>query len=282
MINETINLRKEEINGFMPTLTTYVIYDSVYRNDTLRRDPSFADEAEKQKKRPAVIICPGGGYGFCSPREAEPIAIQMNAAGFNAFVVDYCVAPIRYPEALKDVSEAIKLVRANADKWGVDPNKIAVCGFSAGAHLAGSIGTLWNSESAVKCENEENKPNAMILSYPVLIYGEKAHKGSFENLLGEGLSDAEYDKMSLEKHIDGDTPPAFLWHTFSDDCVPVENSLVFASELRKHDIPFEMHIYPNGYHGLSTADAETCVDGGIPHVSSWLGLACDWLKSVFA
>lgn len=280
MICEKINLRKEEINGFMPTLTTYVIYDSVYRNNAIWDDPEFKDETEKQRKRPAVIICPGGGYAFCSPREAEPIAIQMNAAGINAFVLDYCVAPIRYPEALKDVSEAIKLVRANADKWGVDPDKIAVCGFSAGGHLAGSIGTLWNSDPAVKCDGKANKPNAMILSYPVLIYGEKAHKGSFENLLGEGLTDAEYDKMSLEKHIDGDTPSAFLWHTFEDDCVPVENSLVFANELKKHDVPFELHIYPKGGHGLSLATTETgdCDD---LHVNSWVKLACEWLKIVF-
>lgn len=279
MINKKINLREEAVCGFMPSLTTYIIYDSICKGTVVGSDTDFGEEAPKMRKRPAVIICPGGGYAFCSPREAEPIAVQMNAAGFNAFVLDYCVAPIRYPEALKDVSAAIKLVRKNADKWGVDPDKIAVCGFSAGAHLAGSIGTLWNSVPEIKCENEENKPNAMILSYPVLVYMKKGHTQSFGNLLGPGLSDEEYGKLSLEKHIDGDTPPAFIWHTYEDETVPVENSLVFATELRRKNVPFEMHIYPHGKHGLSTATEETCERDDL-HVNTWIRLACEWLKSL--
>lgn len=271
MINKVINLREKEINGFMPTLTTYIMYDCM-----------ALEQNKEPKKRPAVIVCPGGGYGMRSLREAEPIALQFLAAGFQAFVLDYCVSPIRYPESLKDASEAIKIVRQNAEEWGIDPNKIVVCGFSAGGHLAASIGTLWNSEPAVKCENEENKPNALILSYPVIVWGDKAHKDSFYNLMGDGLSEEEYNKLSLEKRVSKDTPQTFLWHTFADNCVPVENSLEFARALCEHKIPLEMHIYPHCGHGASLATEEMNEGDGVNmHNATWMRLACEWIKEIF-
>lgn len=271
MINKVINLREKEINGFMPTLTTYVMYDPL----------SVRYSTCPPRKRGAVVICPGGGYSGCSPREAEPIAMRFCAAGFQAFVLDYSVYPAKYPEALRDLSEAMKIIRKNADEWDVDTDKIAVCGFSAGGHLAASLSTLWNSEEAIKCENGENRPNASILCYPVILWGDKAHKGSFFNLLGENLSDEEYSRLSLEKRVSADTPPTFLWHTVSDEAVPVENSLSYAAELKKNDIPFEMHIYPYGNHGLSLANLEVG-DTVDPHVGTWIDLACEWLKVTFA
>lgn len=268
MINEVINLRNEEINGFMPTLTTYIPYDSVAEQT----------EGMAPRKRAAIVICPGGGYSMCSPREAEPIALNLCNAGFSCFVLDYCVAPIRYPEALKDVSAAIRLVRKNAEKWAIYPDKIAVCGFSAGGHLAASIATLWNSEPGIMCGGE-NKPNALILAYPVILWGDKAHKGSFHCLLGSDASEEEYEKLSLEKRVSENTPPSFIWHTFEDTCVPVENSLSFAGALRKNNIPFELHIYPKGGHGLSLATEE--VGSPNPHVSGWAGLCAEWLNLIF-
>ncbi len=271
MKNITINLREKDINGYMPTLTTYIPYDSlaVQRND-----------AVNSRKRAAILICPGGGYSGCSPREAEPIALHFCNAGFSAFVLDYCVAPNRYPEGLKDVSNAIKIIRENAEEWAIDSDKIVVCGFSAGGHLAASIGTLWNTESEIKCENGENKPNALILAYPVIMWGDKAHKGSFYNLLGENLEDSEYDKMSLEKRVNKDTPPSFIWHTFEDNVVPVENALSFANALRQNDIPFELHIYPKGGHGYSLATKEVS-DSPNLHIAGWAGLAVEWLNDLF-
>lgn len=271
MINKVLNLREKEYNGFMPTLTTYVLYDALSK-----QSPNRAP-----KNRGAVIICPGGAYGYCSPREAEPIAMRFCAAGFQTFVLDYCIAPARYPESLCDLSNAVKLVRENAAEWNVDPDKIAVCGFSAGGHLAASLSTLWNSEEVIRCKNGENRPNASILCYPVILWGDKANKGSFYNLLGENLADEEYAKLSLEKHVSSDTPPTFLWHTFSDGSVPVENSLCYAAALREYNIPFEMHIYPFGDHGLSLANLEVC-DSIDPHVGTWIDLACEWLKVTFA
>ncbi len=269
MIIKKYNLREKELNGFMPTLTTYITEDSFAYTGVNR-------------VRPAVIVLAGGAYSDRCPREAEPVALMFSNAGFHAFVVDYSIAPTRYPAALYEVCEAIKLIRKNADKWYVNPNAIAVCGFSAGGHLAASVGTLWNTEPAVKCENEQNKPNALILCYPVIMYGEKAHKGSFYNLLGEGLSDEEYMRLSLEKKVSPDTPPAFLWHTFSDGAVPVENSLEFARALRQYNIPFEMHIYPDGPHGMSLATAYTSYPSSInSHVATWAKFACDWMHIMF-
>ena len=265
---QVINLRKEPINGFMPTLTTYLI-DDCFDEDSARR-------------LPAMIVCPGGGYSFCSKREAEIIALQFTAAGYHAFVLDYAVAPDNhYPEPQKNLSDAISLVRKNAEEWRVDADKIAVIGFSAGGHLAASLATMWNKEP-LKKGDESNKPNAAILSYPVISSVEGVgHMGSFNNLCGD---DKELrTRMSLETQVDNDTPPCFIWHTFSDETVPVENSLRFAGALNNAKIPFEMHIFPAGPHGLSISNHITDNNLGcnVPEVQIWVELAIKWLNRTF-
>lgn len=270
VIYEVLNLRDKPVNGFMPTITIYSTYDSMYKCGYL----------DKPRKTPAVVICPGGGYNSCSPREAEPIAMQFCAAGMKAFVVDYCTKPIRYPEPLIDLSNAVKLIRKNADAWNVDPDKILVAGFSAGGHLAACLGTLWNTDPYIKAEDASNKPNAMILGYPVIEWRKNGHIGSFYNFLGEGLPEREYEKFSLEKRVTKDTPPTFLWHTFSDSIVPVENSMDFAYALRENGIPFELHIFPEGDHGMSCANEETSMRL-VPHISSWINAAREWVNIVF-
>lgn len=267
MINKVINLKEADSAGFVPTLTTYVLNDPM----------------EQNRKRGAVLVCPGGAYAMCSPREAEPIALMFNAAGFHAFVLDYSVAPHVFPDALCDASEAMKLIRKNAEEWGVEEDKIAVCGFSAGGHLAASLATFWNSEEAIKCNDQKNKPNAAILCYPVISSGEMAHRGSFDNLLGDKKDDKKMlEYLSLESRVSADNPPTFLWHTFEDNAVPVENSLMFANALKKNDVPFEMHIYPKGSHGMSLATYEVCGnDWSDSHVATWAKLACEWLEVIF-
>ena len=265
---EVLNLREEPINNFMPTLTTYII-DEIMDSDSNR-------------KLPAMIVCPGGGYGMCSKREAEIIALQFTAAGYHAFVLDYAVAPDnQYPEPQKNLSDAISLVRKNAKEWRIDEDKIAVIGFSAGGHLAASLATMWNKEP-LKSYKGKNKPNAAILSYPVISSVEGiTHEGTMINLCRE---DSELrEKMSLENQVDSDTPPCFIWHTFSDEVVPVENSLRFATALNNAKIPFEMHIFPNGPHGLSISNNITAMDDNydIPEVRSWVKLAVDWLNRTF-
>lgn len=244
MKHEIINLLDSPTeHGFMPTLKTYLL--DTFKNDT---------------PRPAVIVFPGGAYGVCSHRESERIAVAYNYAGFNSFVLDYSVAPHRHPAPIKDAANAIKYVRKNAKEWNIDPEKIAIVGFSAGGHLAASISTLWNNDKVFtvdEIKSEQHKPNACILSYPVITSGEKAHRGSFNNLLGSDASIEDVEFFSLEKRVNKGTPPTFLWHTFEDQAVPVENSLLYASALAKHKVKCELHIYPVGPHGLSRASDET-------------------------
>lgn len=266
---EIINLRKSPLpNDYMPTVTTYLI-----------------DKLPQDQLRPAIVIFPGGGYAHCSLREGERIALGYNAAGFQAFVVNYALAPNRHPEPIYDAAAAIKLVRENAPAWNIDPEKIAVIGFSAGGHLAASISTLWNNPKIFTEEEIKkalHKPNASILSYPVITSGEFAHKGSFINLLGEDASKEMLELMSLEKQVNENTPPAFLWHTYEDLCVPVENSLLYAKALSKYRIPCEMHILPKGGHGLSRISDETiwCVDL-FRRKYDWLSLSVEWLIDTF-
>ncbi len=256
---------KGEYNGadkdFMPTITVYSL--------------------DEKDERPAVIIFPGGGYGFTTPREGEPIALKFLQAGYNAFVVHYSVTPNTHPQPLLDATRAICMVKDNCKKWRVDKNKIGVCGFSAGAHLATSLCTHYMKPELQNIKGMEpgkNRPDLLIACYPVITGGEMAHRGSFDYLTGG--DDSLVDYLSLEKHVHKDMPPVFMWHTFNDGAVPVENSLYFAEELSKKNIPCELHIFPDGPHGLATADKETN-DDDYPHVKKWVGLCVDWLKLYF-
>lgn len=237
-----------------------------------------------KKNRPAVIVCPGGGYDFVSEREADPIAMRFAAYGVHAFVLQYSVVGKLFPTALLELAQSVAYVRANAENWDIDPNKIAVCGFSAGGHLAASLGVYWNNDILKKPLGftDQHKPNAMILSYPVITSEKKyRHNGSIRNLVG-GVKTTQsiLDQISLEKQVNRDTPRTFIWHCADDNCVPVENTICFISALSKNKISFESHIYPSGGHGLSLCDDTTASN---PHhlnktCSGWFDLALDWLK----
>ena len=240
-------------------------------------------------KRKLVLLCPGGGYGHTSDREAEAMALQFMAMGYHAAVLRYSVAPAKYPTALLEVAKSMQIIREHAEEWHVDADKIVVEGCSAGGHLAASYGLFWKksfiAESLGLAEEDAEavlKPNGLILSYPVITSGEYAHRGSFENLLGERQEELNH-AMSLEYHVNKDVPPVFIWHTFTDNAVPVENSLFFVSALRKENISTEFHMYPRGCHGLSLANELTATpEGGCfePDCSSWISLAGTWLKSL--
>ena len=234
--------------------------------------------------RPCIIICPGGAYKYCSDREAEPVAVAFAARGYHAAVLRYPVAPERFPEPLKAVAETILYLRTNAEKYHIDPDRIAVCGFSAGGHLAGSIGVFWHKDwlsGVFGCGSELLKPNRLLLCYAVLTAGEKTHQESIDCLLGPGATPEERDAVSLEKCVTDKTPPTFLWHTFSDQHVPVDNSLYFARALSDAGVPFELHVYQPGPHGLSlalemTRDGEGF--GSQPECRGWVELADVWLR----
>ncbi len=235
----------------------------------------------KDRKRPAVLVLPGGGYAFTSEREATPIALEFTAAGISAFVLRYTCAPDGYfPTQLIEALQAVKVIREHAEEWHIDPDKIAVCGFSAGGHLTASTGVFWNHPLVREhgLEGDMHKPNGLILSYPVITGGEKAHRGSFQNLLGDQYSDEMVAFTSLETQVTESTPKSFIWHTYEDSGVPVENSMMFASALIAHKVPVELHIYPHGEHGLSLANPLVCgPDGVIPKVQTWIGFAKEWV-----
>ena len=211
------------------------------------------------RKNPAMLVIPGGGYKSTSLREHEPIAFQFLAAGFSVFILRYSCAPAVFPTSLFEVYTAIATIRKNAEEWLVDTNKISLCGFSAGGHLSASAGALWNKDFVLKAFNftTEHKPNALVLSYPVITAGEFAHKASFVNLLGKEPNEQEIKYFSLENQVTAEFPPTFLWHTTNDDVVPVMNSILLSQALSKNNILFEMHIYPKGPHGLALSNEIT-------------------------
>lgn len=245
-------------------------------------DTYFLDVKDK---RPCVLVLPGGGYALTSEREAEPVALQFIMAGYHAVVLHYSVAPNKHPQPLLDASLAMAYIRENSDKYNIDTEKVFVCGFSAGGHLAASLGVHWNKQYIIDelgITKGINKPNGLILCYPVIVWGDKAHRGSFNNLLGENPNEALLNEMSLEKWVGEHTPPTFIWHTFEDKGVPVDNTLMFANALNKNSIPFEMHIYPKGGHGLSLANSLTASnDSQIdPHAATWMALCLEWMHSL--
>ncbi|HIT63685.1 MAG TPA: alpha/beta hydrolase [Candidatus Ventrimonas merdavium] len=239
------------------------------------------------RRRPMVIVVPGGGYEMRSDREKEPVAMKFLAMGCHACVLDYSVAPNRFPVALEELALTIATIRENADAWHVKPDAIIPCGFSAGGHLACSIGTFWNRPEAYEAIGktpEQVRPDGLILCYPVITAGEYRHAGSFCSLLGEDAGEEERKKVSLELQVSADMPPVFLWHTVTDDSVPVENSLLLAGALRRHGINFEMHLYPSGCHGLSLATEETAgsKDWTVePCCQSWISLVQSWIEEKY-
>lgn len=241
-------------------------------------------EIDPERIRPVVLICPGGAYQKTSDREAEAVAIQMCARGFHACVLRYSVAPIRFPTALIQLAKSVAWLREHSQEFHVDSQKIVVCGFSAGGHLAASLGVFWRRtflSQLTGLSPEQIRPNRLLLCYPVISSGDYAHRGSFENLLGREATESMLQEQSLECQVSQDVPPVFLWHTVTDETVPVENSMLFASALRKVQVSFELHLYPRGGHGLSLGTEETRSAGKErlePAICSWIALAGEWLE----
>ena len=234
-----------------------------------------------------MLLCPGGGYRTLSTREDQPIAMKYLAAGFHVFVLHYSLAPDVFPRALMELALAMKVIREHGDEWNVDVDRIAVSGFSAGGHLACCLGVFWDREwlyGALGVKPEMIRPDGMILCYPVITSGEYCHKGSFECLMGAEASKKDEKLrrlLSLEYQVGPQVPKTFLWHTWTDQSVPVENSLLLLQALRKAGVNVEAHLYPVGPHGIALGTEET---QGIdqkylePYCDSWMGLAIRWIE----
>ncbi|MFD0678487.1 MULTISPECIES: alpha/beta hydrolase [unclassified Paenibacillus] len=222
----------------------------------------------------AVVVCPGGGYARRADHEGEPIALWLNSLGISAFVVHYRVAPYKHPNPLLDAQRAIRTVRSRAKEWNIDSNRVGILGFSAGGHLASSAGTHYDNgqpDAEDPIEREGCRPDLLVLCYPVISFISFKHSGSKQNLLGESPDAALVEHMSSEYQVTEQTPPAFLWHTADDASVPVENSLIFASSLSRNKVPYELHVFESGRHGLGLAAEQ-------PGVRAWPELCADWLK----
>ncbi len=271
MLYEKINLYEyfglDKCDGAEGFLTVYM--------------PSQSSEL-RRKLRPSIVVLPGGGYQFRSDREAEPVAFRFMSAGYAAFVLDYTVQT-PFPTPLIEACMAVAYVRENAERLGLDGN-VAAIGFSAGGHLAGMLATMFGEKEvkdALGARAALSRPDAVIMSYPVVTMDDKlTHAGTRDTISGGDARLA--DRLSVEKRVSKDSAPAFIWHTAADDGVPVENSLLLASAYRKHNVPFALHIFERGWHGLSLLNDETCDqterDKEIASVSAWSGLALDWLK----
>lgn len=246
-------------NEGCPKLTTYLL-----------------DREQTDQPRPLIIVCPGGGYIRRAPHEAEPIARWLNRIGISAAVLDYRVAPYRYPTQLMDAQRAIRMVRNEAANWHVDPNRIGILGFSAGGHLASLTGTHFDEgdpSAADPIERMSSRPDLMVLCYPVIsIAPFVTHLGSQRNLLGDNPSEQIISKLSSNEQVSAQTPPTFLWHTADDETVGANNSLLFADAMRKHDIPYELHIFETGKHGLGLGE-------NAPGVQAWPALCEAWLRN---
>lgn len=226
--------------------------------------------SENKRGNGAVVIFPGGGYAMRADHEGTGYAEYLTAQGIDCFVLEYRVSPNRFPIPLLDARRAVRYVRANAEKYGIDPNKIAVMGSSAGGHLAAFVSTYIkpiDGEGVDELDNTDFRPNAQILCYPVIDM--QGHSGSFLNLLGENAAKM-CDDYTPYLICDENTPPVFLWHTSSDPLVNVINSYKYAIRLRELNIPLEMHIYPMGGHGLGLSHNLAYVQNWAPHLIEWL------------
>ncbi len=234
------------------------------------------DRLSAHKKRPAIIVCAGGCYSRLSPREKDPAALFFTAAGYQSFLIEYSTGEKAGGlRPLRELAECVRLIRENAEAWHIEEEHVAVLGFSAGGHLAASLGALWQRPElglGAAC-----RPDALVLCYPVVTAGEYAHAESIANVTGG--DPALKELLSVEKQVTAEMPPAFLWHCMGDASVPAENSILLLSAMRKAGVPCECHLFAGGRHGISMCTQE--VETPDPAAAAWTKLCMTWLNGLF-
>ena len=234
------------------------------------------DTLKAHKVRPALVICPGGAYRWRSPREKDAPALEFLSMGYQVFILEYtCGAQAGGYRPLRELARAVCEIRRRHEAWHIDPDQIAVLGFSAGGHLAASLGALWNDRELSL--PPQSRPDALVLCYPVISTKEFAHEESAEWVSGGDA--ALREKLHLWDRVTPDFPPTFLWHGGEDTSVPPENSLLLAVELRRQGVPFEYHLFGSGAHGISTCTQEVETPDEV--CRAWLPLCKTWLNRRF-
>ncbi|MBE5743908.1 MAG: alpha/beta hydrolase [Clostridiales bacterium] len=246
--------------------------------------PDIFEAVSFTRKRPAMLVLPGGGYEYTSPREGEPIALKYLTKGYCAFVLNYSTKPCKYPTALREAGMAMAYIRENAEEFHV--NDVCAIGGSAGGHLCACLATIYADKSLDFLGDKKSfvKPDACVLLYPVITSGEKTHGGSFENLCGDDKALREY--LSLENRVNKDSVPAYIFATLGDTCVPCKNSLLLACAYEKAGVPFSLHILEKGYHGLSVNDITSDSNARLlerepstpENYNDWVEQSLVWLK----
>lgn len=236
-----------------PTLTPYLA------------DPAKATGA-------CIVVCPGGGYGGLAQHEGRDYAVWLNDLGVSAFVLKYRLGShqYRHPRMLEDATRAVRMVRARSAEWAVDPKRVGIMGSSAGGHLASTLLTHFDAgqpDAADPIDRPSSRPDLGILCYPVISLGEFTHQGSKRNLLGESPSPELVKLLSNELQVTPQTPPTFVWHTAEDQAVPAQNALLFADALARNKVPFDLHIYEKGRHGIGLANGHAWTKD----LAFWLG-----------
>ena len=250
---------------------------------------AFIAGKTKDFTRKAILVIPGGGYGdICAEREGEPIGIAFMAHGYNAFVLHYTVAQKKlFPAQLIEASLAMQHIKDHAEEYNIDPEQVFAVGFSAGGHLAASLGVMWNLPAiydAIDLPYGYNKPAGVMLIYPVIsgLDEKNRHLGSFINLRGTDTPTiTQLEACSIEKHMHPDASPAYIVHTANDQLVPVKNSLVLAEAYAAAGLKFELHIYPDAPHGMALGNAITAE--GVekfdnPCLARWVENAVMWAE----
>jgi acetyl esterase/lipase len=244
-------------------------------NDIPTLTPYLPDSASATGA--AMVICPGGAYQGLASHEGNDYALWLNQHGVTCFVLKYRLGPkYHHPAMLQDAARALRLVRAKAADWKIDPKRIGIMGSSAGGHLASTLMTHFdsgNARSEDPIERQSSRPDIGILCYAVITLGQYAHQGSKANLLGANPSPELVQLLSNELQVTTNTPPCFLWTTFEDKTVPMENTMLFASALRKHKVPFALDISQKGGHGMGLADKPP-----FDHPHPWAADCLVWLK----
>ncbi len=239
-------------------------------------------------KRGGVVVLPGGAYRFHGNSEGEPVAAAFAAAGYNAYVLRYSIAPhAAFPNSVGDVCRALRLIRQRGEDWNQDPDKLALCGFSAGGHVAACAGTMWNREdvlAASGCRGAEGRPNGLILGYPCITVDLEGQGDMYRLLAGDRPLETLRDLASPEKWVGDHTPPVFLWNIYRDKMVPVEHGLKLQEALAAHNIPFEAHTYMNGVHASALNTPASSLGDPVrenPHTARWMEDCLQWLAQVF-